>query len=35
MFSEPVKAKYRDEHFPVDLKNAYEFGKRLAEKAKQ
>ena len=34
MFSEPVKAKYRDEHFDVDLKNAYELGKRLAEKAK-
>lgn len=33
MFSEEVKAKYRDEHFPVDLKNAYELGKRLAEKA--
>ncbi len=35
MFSEPVKAKYRDEHFDVDLKNAYELGKRLAEKAQQ
>ena len=34
MFSEPVKAKYRDEHFPVDLKNAYDLGKRLVEKAK-
>ena len=33
MFSEPDKAKYRDEHFPEDLKNAYELGKRLAEKA--
>lgn len=33
MFSEAVKAKYRDEHFPADLKNAYELGKRLAEKA--
>ncbi|MBQ9432928.1 MAG: flavodoxin family protein [Synergistaceae bacterium] len=33
MFSEADKAKYRDEHFPVDLKNAYELGKRLAEKA--
>ena len=34
MFSEPVKAKYRDEHFPTDLRNAYELGKRLTEKAK-
>ncbi len=33
MFSEEVKTKYKDEHFPVDLKNAYELGKRLAEKA--
>ncbi|MBQ3403030.1 MAG: flavodoxin family protein [Synergistaceae bacterium] len=30
---EPMKAKYRDEHFPEDLKRAYEMGKRLAEKA--
>ena len=35
MFSEPVKAQYRDEHFPVDLKNGYDLGRRLAEKAKQ
>ena len=34
MFSEPVKAKYRDEHFPTDLRKAYELGKRLTEKAK-
>lgn len=34
MFSEPVKAKYRDEHFGIDLQNAYDLGKRLAEKAK-
>ena len=33
MFSEPDKAKYRDEHFPVDLRNAYELGRRLVEKA--
>ena len=33
MFSEPDKAKYRDEHFPEDLRKAYELGKRLAEKA--
>lgn len=34
MFSEADKAKYRDEHFAVDLKNAYDLGKRLVEKAK-
>ena len=34
MFSEPVKAKYREEHFPEDLRKAYELGKRLTEKAK-
>ena len=33
MFSEPDKAKYRDEHFPEDLKNAYDLGHRLVEKA--
>lgn len=30
---EPMKAKYREEHFPEDLKKAYELGKRLVEKA--
>ena len=34
MFSEEVKAKYRDEHFEKDLQAAYELGKRLVEKAK-
>lgn len=34
MFSEPVKAKYRDEIFPEDLRKAYDLGKRLTEKAK-
>ena len=34
MFSEEVKTKYRDEHFSVDLQNAYELGKRLVMKAK-
>lgn len=34
MFSEAEKAQYRDEHFGTDLKNAYDLGKRLAEKAK-
>ena len=33
MFSEAVKAEYRDKVFPEDLKKAYELGKRLAEKA--
>ena len=31
MFSEPAKAQYRKEHFPIDLQNAFELGKRLAE----
>ena len=34
MFSEPMKAEYREKVFPDDLKKAYELGKRLAEKAK-
>lgn len=34
MFSEPDKAKYRDEHFPEDLRKAYELGKRLVENAR-
>lgn len=34
MFSESAKAKYRDEHFGIDLQNAYELGRRLTEKAK-
>ncbi len=29
-FSEESKRKYRDEHFPIDLQNSYELGKRLA-----
>ncbi len=33
IFSEPDKAKYRDEQFPKDLRNAYELGKRLIGKA--
>ncbi|MBQ7195800.1 MAG: NAD(P)H-dependent oxidoreductase [Synergistaceae bacterium] len=33
-FIEPMKAKYRDEHFTQDLQNAYELGKRLVNKAK-
>ena len=34
MFSEEVKKKYQDEHFAIDLQNAYDLGKRLVEKAK-
>ncbi len=34
MFSEPVKAKYRDEVFPEDLRKAYDLGARLVMKAK-
>ena len=32
LFSEDDKRKYRDEHYDIDLKNAYELGKRLVEK---
>ena len=31
-FSEEDKRKYRDEHYDIDLKNAYELGKRLVQK---
>jgi len=31
MFNEEEKRRHRDEHFPIDLKNAYELGKRLVE----
>ncbi len=33
LFSEEDKRKYRDEHFPTDLQNAYALGQRLVEKA--
>lgn len=33
MFPEEAKRKQRDEHFPIDLQNAYDLGKRLAEMA--
>ena len=33
LFREEDKRKYRDEHFPVDLQNAFDLGKRLTEKA--
>ena len=32
-FIEPMKAKWREEKFPEDLKKAYDLGKRLTEKA--
>ena len=32
LFSEEDKRKYRDEHYDLDLKNAYELGIRLVEK---
>lgn len=32
LFSEEDKRIYRDEHFDIDLKNAYELGKRLVAK---
>ena len=32
LFSEEDKRKYRDEHFDIDLNNAYELGKRLVTK---
>lgn len=32
LFPEEMKRKQRDEHFPIDLQNAYELGKRLVEK---
>lgn len=28
-------AEVRDEHYDIDLKNAYELGKRLAEKCRE
>lgn len=34
LFSEEDKRRYRDEHFPVDLQNAYDLGRRLVEKAR-
>ena len=34
LFDEADKRKYRDEHFSIDLQNAFDLGKRLVEKAK-
>ena len=35
MFPEEKKREQREKQFPIDLQNAYELGKRLAEKAKE
>jgi len=35
LFSEEDKRKYRDEHYDLDLKNAYELGIRLVEKCRE
>ena len=35
LFSEEDKRRYRDEHFHIDLQNAYDLGKRLVEKASE
>ncbi len=34
LFSEEEKRRHRDEHFPIDLQNAYDLGRRLVEKAR-
>ena len=34
LFEESKKREHRDKQFPIDLKNAYELGKRLAELSK-
>lgn len=33
LFSEEDKRRYREEHYNIDLQNAYELGNRLVEKA--
>lgn len=35
LFSEEDKRRYRDEHYNIDLQNAYELGTRLVEKAEE
>ncbi len=35
LFKEEDKAKYRDEHFNIDLENAFNLGKRLVKMAKR
>lgn len=35
IFKESEKAKHRDEQFPVDLKNAFELGIKIAEDAQK
>ena len=34
LFDESAKRAYRDSHFDIDLRNAYELGRRIAERAK-
>lgn len=34
LFDESAKRAYRDSHFETDLRNAYELGRRIAERAK-
>ena len=34
LFKEEDKRAYRDSHFEIDLKNAYDLGCRIAEKAR-
>lgn len=33
--TQEVRAKYRDEQYPIDLQNAYELGRRLVKKAEE
>jgi multimeric flavodoxin WrbA len=35
LFDEEKKRRYRDSHFETDLKNAYDLGRRIAERAKR
>ena len=35
LFSEEDKRRWRDEHFPIDLQNAHELGRRLVEMARR
>ena len=34
IFPEEYKRKHHDEHFPIDIQNAYELGKRLVKKVR-
>jgi multimeric flavodoxin WrbA len=35
LFDEEEKRAYRDSHFEIDMRNAYELGRRVAERAKR